>query len=187
MKTLLAVLLLAHTGCSTRSPHIVRSNHEVTIDDLLQLPGWPADEGASLSEREWAQLLNVARRAQRSSDEHLLNTLGEFDGLVGIREGGPCESEGGVFLMLRLMFRLPECAPRSEREMFVGWTHWPQDAIVNIGWPIVWRNRRPQLVDTCGGAMSLYYSSMEFEHFRERYPYRDLEDVSLIDTRDLCP
>jgi hypothetical protein len=87
--------------------------------------------------------------------------------------------QGKVFLLLRVMFELPENAPPQQRLAFAGWTRGRsglnEDGTVNLAWPVSWKQGQPRLVAGREGSAGSGYSVREdFAYLRYHFRYRDL-------------
>jgi hypothetical protein len=151
----------------------------VTLDQLLpdwsasQEPGARPDYGPALAAaRELAWLDPDGRRAavERASAEHCLPRF----------ELGPAS---GLYVVLRLLFELPEAYPLAEAKVFGGWVHPTigRDPF-NLSWPVhVDVERRSVEVDTFRGYHGKGYDALgEYDWFGTSFPIRSpelLEDL----------
>jgi hypothetical protein len=136
----------------------------------------PWTHAPDLPAGEWDRYIATARDVQRADPPAVEEAIAEFLGERAGFEGA--EDETRVFLLLRLVFDLPERAPADQREAYAGWVNWPppaDDGTVSLSWPIAWRDGRPALVAPYEGAEGESYAGVEeYRRLRERYPYRDL-------------
>jgi len=74
---------------------------------------------------------------------------------------------------------------RLRKRSFKGWLNWPEadgEGLVNLGWPVVWREARPALeAELFGAAGRPYAAAAEFRHMRSKYPFRNLSAVAIHD------
>ena len=153
----------------------------MTVDDLVRLldslPPWSHDEG--LSETGWAAYVEAAKRFREADADVAAAALDRFVEHAARERFAGSESESKPFLLMRVLFELPERAPESERFSFKGWTNWPpadESGQVSLSWPISWESGKPELVARYGGSAGKpYAASAEYRLLRERFPYRDLE------------
>jgi hypothetical protein len=153
----------------------------VSADELVglldSLPPWSHDE--DISEAGWAAYVEAARRFRQTDPEVAAAALDRFVEQAAGEEFTGSESESKPFLLMRVLFELPEQAPESERVSFKGWTNWPradERGQVSLSWPISWERGKPELTARYDGSAGRpYAASMEFRALRERFPYRDLE------------
>ena len=140
------------------------------------LAPWPAE--GDLPPDEWERYVATAAEVQRAEPREVEEAFDEF-----LRERSGLEAardETRLFLLQRVVFDLPETAPEGERRPFKGWVNWPPpdaDGNVSIGWPIAWRDGRPELLAPYVGSEGRPYKAVaEYRHFLERYPLRALPD-----------
>jgi len=136
-------------------------------------PWTAADE---LSSAEWDRYVAVAGEVERADPTDVERALDEF---LGERSGfDAAEDETRVFLLLRVVFDLPEKAAASERRPFKGWVNWPPPdptGNVSLSWPVTWDEGRPALVAPYEGSEGRPYAAVaEYRHFLESYPFRRL-------------
>jgi hypothetical protein len=134
----------------------------------------PWTQADDLSSAEWDRYLSVAGEVARADPADVEPALAEF---LGERSGfEAAEDETRLFLLLRVVFDLPEQAPESERRSFKGWVNWPPpdaDGNVSLSWPITWDAGRPTLVAPYEGSEGRPYNAVgEYRHFLERFPFR---------------
>jgi len=145
------------------------------MEALDSLPPWSHDE--PFSDEDWAKYVEAARQVQEADPETITAVLDAFIKRAASEE---CyENESKPFLLMRLVFDLPEAAPERERFSFKGWANWPAPdsrGYVSLAWPLSWRSGRPEVVAAyAGSAGRSYAASEEYRYLRERFPYRDLE------------
>lgn len=153
----------------------------VNADELVRLvdslPPWSHDE--DVSGAGWAEYIEAARRFRETDPDVVATALDRFVEKAAREEFKGYENESKPFLLMRVLFELPERAPASERLSFKGWTNWPppdERGQVSLSWPISWESGKPELTARYdGSAGKPYAASMEFRSLRERFPYRDLE------------
>jgi hypothetical protein len=86
------------------------------------------------------------------------------------------EDETRLFLLMRVVFDLPEQAPEEERRSYKGWVNWPPpgaDGTVSLAWPLTFAAGDPALVDPYEGSEGPRYAAVsEYRHLLERYGFR---------------
>jgi hypothetical protein len=149
-----------------------------TVQDLLAafraLPPWPSDR--DLSDEDWLRYVNAARLVQHSepadAKRALARFLDEAEGFAGV------ENETRLFLLLRVVFDLPDRAPADQRRTFKGWVNWPEpdtEGNVNLSWPVSWSAGQPILLARFEGADGPRYAAVEeYRHLLARFPFREL-------------
>lgn len=146
------------------------------IEELKRLPPWlPAGKAGA---PDWAHLKRVAKRIQRAPDRDVIATLEAFQRWALQDPGTGFENESRVFLLMRVLFDLPERSRASERTIRKGWINWEQpdrEGCVNLAWPIRWNNGDPILVAPYAGSEGRPYDVVgEFADLRGRFSYRRL-------------
>ena len=143
-----------------------------------QVAGLPPWRYEPFDDDDWATYVSVARAVQQSSPETVEAALEHFLREARSETFQGYESESKPFLLMRVVFDLPEVAPESERQSFKGWDNWPPpdaDGRVSLAWPLSWQSGRPELVARYEGSQGLPYAAVEeYRHMRAHYPYREL-------------
>ncbi len=139
-----------------------------------RLAPWPHDR--DLSGEEWRLYADAARLVQSSRQEDVERALILFlDEAAGA--GGP-DHETRLFLLMRVVFDLPDRAPAGDRRIFKGWINWPApDAggTISLSWPVTWGGARPSLAARFAGAEGPRYGALEeYRHLLARYSFRTL-------------
>jgi len=151
-------------------------NREELVESLQLLAPWRY--GVHLSETEWKQYIETAKIFQAANAMDIADALDAFVLENNQEDYQGWESESKPFLLMRVMFDLPEKAPVSQRFSFKGWSNWPQpDAQenVNLGWPIIWRNGQPALEANYEGSMGeIYGASAEYHFLLDHFSFRNL-------------
>ncbi len=141
------------------------------------LAPWRSRDG-DLDDREWANYVNVARSVQQTSPEVVKDALAQFmrDANAARFEGYEISSK--PFLLMRVVFDLPESAPESSRRSFKGWTNWPapdDSGNVSLSWPVSWSTGQPRLVADYTGSEGKPYAAVEEYHYLlNHFVYRKL-------------
>jgi len=141
----------------------------------------PWSQPGSFSAGDWKNYIKVAGIVQETDPSTVEAALDRFI-RAATREpfDGPT-SESKPFLLMRVVFDLPESAPEQSRLSFKGWTNWPRaDARgnVSLAWPISFRDGKPALVAPCVGSEGKpYEAAAEYRYLRDHFPYRRLDDL----------
>ena len=130
------------------------------------------------SDRGWSRLRVTALMLQRTDKGTVEDAIEEFVRETAHRSDY-LEQWSKVFLLLRVMFALPEAAPPSDARIFGGWLAPYRgagtSAKVNLAWPIQWNNQRPRLVARYSGYEgAAYLAWLEYSYFLNKYKFRDL-------------
>jgi len=138
----------------------------------------PWTHAGDLSAGQWERYLDVAREVQRADPSEVERAIAEF---LRERSGfGAAEDETRIFLLLRVVFDLPESVPAEQRHAFAGWVNWPPpgpDGKITLSWPITWRTGRPVIVAPYEGSEGESYAGVEeYRYLLAHFPFRDLPD-----------
>ena len=144
------------------------------VEAFATLAPWPSEGG--LSPAEWDRHVAVAGTVRGADPEDVAGALAEF---LDRRKGlGSDDDETRLFLLMRVVFDLPETAPAEERRSFKGWTNWPPpdpDGMVSLAWPLTWAGGQPALVDPYEGSEGPRYAGVEeYRHLLGGFPFRTL-------------
>ena len=135
----------------------------------------------NFSPSEWAQYQRVAALFTKASPDVVKTALSQFVLEAMAADDHGDEDESKPFILMRVLFDLPDRADAAELKSFKGWTNWPgPDAAskVNLGWPVRWSAGKPRLEATYEGSMGLPYAAAEeYDWLLQHRSFRDLEDV----------
>jgi len=127
--------------------------------------------------QEWDAYLSCAQYLQQM-DEHDLISLFEIIQDEYIHDADGDKMQSRLFILLRILFKLPLSGDPSSRRSFKGWENWPISKgteQVNIGWPVHWKDNHPFLEDRYEGSLGKAYALVqEYEYFKSIYRYRNL-------------
>lgn len=140
----------------------------------------PWHNAQDFSEEAWRRYMNAARLVQNSEPGEvelaLARFLDEADGFTGV------ENETRLFLLMRIVFDLPDRAPADQRHIFKGWVNWPAldaEGNVNLSWPVDWQDGRPVLLTPFEGADGPCYGAVEeYRYLLTRFPFRKLRTAN---------
>jgi len=151
-------------------------NKQEIIERLRSLPPWQSQ--ADFTAQDWQQYVDVAQLIQSTDPDTVAAALDEFVRQGLQEEFRGYEEESKPFLLMRVIFELPERANVNERQSFKGWSNWPaadENNQVNLSWPVSWEGGRPRLLDTYQESMGLPYAAgAEYRFLLKKYPYRKL-------------
>jgi hypothetical protein len=147
---------------------------------LIGVDPWPSFySGVPWSSASWDNLLRAAKMIQTCDRQSVMEALTDFQR----QQHGANMVDGKLFVLMRILFQLPEHAPLDKRFAFGGWiTHRDPavsdlhgDGTVNLAWPIMWTNGRPRLVSGFQGLQGQPYdAAREFRYLIDQYPMRAL-------------
>ena len=153
-----------------------KSTKQEIIDHINALPVWTSQH--SFTDQDWDKYIEVARIIQSTDTDTVEDALVEFiqRALQEAYEG--YESESKPFILMRVVFEIPETANEDKRFSFKGWSNWPEpDANneVNLSWPVSWEGGRPKLLAPYEGSMGRpYAAAAEYRFLLQNFPYRKL-------------
>lgn len=140
---------------------------------LDTLPPW---SNRDFTELEWQQFRNAAEVFRDSNPWAVEAALSEFVQQSISKDYQGFDPESKPFILMRILYDLPEEAPAAEFKSFKGWTNWPtpdRHGKVSLSWPVSWSQERPRLVAAYAGSMSLpYAAAAEYRWFLDHYPFR---------------
>lgn len=177
------LVLSALCGCGNGVSHRGRT----TEADLVNLIGSiaPWRNSGEYSQEQWRRIVDVAGIFQKTESSSVLIALDQFMKQNRTNITSDYEQESKPFLLLRVIFWLPEHAPMSERSCFKVWVDYDRasrndDGTANLSWPLSWIGWKPTLVAPYRGSDGQpYLVAEEFKHMLARYPMRDLSKVQL--------
>jgi hypothetical protein len=141
----------------------------------------PWSKRADFTAADWRAYVRVARLAQNTDPQVLDDALDLFIRTAVQEPFTGSTSESKPFLLLRVMFDLPESAPAESRRIYKGWINWPppdREGRVSLAWPIAWRSGQPELMASYEGSEGQpYRAAAEYRHFRTAYRYRVLPEA----------
>jgi hypothetical protein len=148
----------------------------VRLVDLLDgVRAWPGETEPDFTAEDWHRAICVARRIQNTDRRVVEEALREYS--MVLHSAGPRWER--AFILLRLVFNLPQDAPVGERKFFLGaWLAPDVDGRVNLGWPISWSDGVPCFVaGVPAGPRSgpPYDAAGEYKYMLDKYPFRDLK------------
>lgn len=154
----------------------------VTPEDLIKaydkLECW--NNKGDFSKQNWEEYKRVAALIQHTPDAIVERSIKDFIKIVVQRDFQGNDEESKLFVLLRILFDIPEKGPIVERRSFKGWTNWPKADLqgdVNLLWPVVWNNGEPYLEAKYEGSEGIPYNAVaEFEYFKSKYGFREIEE-----------
>ncbi|KPK76342.1 MAG: hypothetical protein AMJ79_07005 [Phycisphaerae bacterium SM23_30] len=175
-------------GCSNRDSseqindeEINHEKYEMVTEKYLvnmfsSLEPWPSS--GAITENGWQYYIQVAKTVQKTDPEVVKESLDNFI-YASLEEQILNEEESKIFLLMRVIFDLPEDAPKSKLRSYKGWSNWQLSELpnnrVNLSWPIKWDGHKPRLISYYEGSMGIpYQASLEYEYLKKNYKFRDL-------------
>jgi hypothetical protein len=141
---------------------------------LDALPPWAS--APDFTEAEWERYRAAAKVFSRAAPATVAAALQAFVRQSLREEYRGYEDESKPFILMRVLFDLPDRTAAGNWMPFKGWINWPPpqpDGSVNPGWPVRWSGGRPELEAPYSGSMGLPYAAAEeYDWLRQRYPFR---------------
>jgi hypothetical protein len=153
--------------------HMAVRELKTMFDSLRPWSRW-----SDFTDADWQNYINVARILQQTDPIIVEEALDSFLRTAVSEPFTGYSSESKPFLLMRIVFDLPETAPADERRLYKGWTNWPQADTrgeVSLAWPVSWRSGKPELVASYEGSEGHPYGAVpEYRHLRGTRSFRAL-------------
>jgi len=162
-------------GCVERDQTATPANAQELLTLLQSVAPWR--DANAYPTAEVRQLLHVAKVFQSSDPTNVETALTLF--ATRSRSNRREYDESKPFLMLRVVFELPDSAPASLR--FVsGWEGKDgdvnRDGTVNLGWPLRWHWNHPRVTDSYMGFHGFVYDpAAEYKFLLKNFRPRKLK------------
>lgn len=153
-------------------------NSKTLVDYFHSLKPWKSKY--DFTKKDWKLFIAVAKLIQSVDSATLEEALQSFmKQAINLDENYQgYENESKLFLLLRIVFDIPETSTSTEKFSYKGWTNWPlptDRTNTNPAWPISWKNGKPKLLDSYEGSMGQPYAAIfEYRFFKEHYKFRKL-------------
>jgi len=152
----------------------------VNVQDLKTLLGslrsWSQRD--AFTRDDWEAYRKVAKIVQETDPHIVEEALNQFVRDAVQEPFTGYESESKPFLLMRVVFDLPEVSPQQSRLLFKGWVNWPQPDVqgnVSLAWPLSWQGGGGEMVAPYQGSEGKPYdAAAEYRYFRSNFPYRRL-------------
>jgi hypothetical protein len=152
-------------------------NADELVAEFRSLAPWTS--ASAFGAPEWAEYRRVAGLVLHT-DPEVVTEADRFVREALDEEFTGSEPESAVFLLMRVLFDLPEAAPELMRVSQKGWVNWPtpnEHGQVSLAWPISWASGSPELTASYEGSMGRPYSAgREYRDFLERFDFRKLDE-----------
>jgi hypothetical protein len=139
----------------------------------------PWSHRSGLTARDWDNYEKVARAVQQTDPRVVEGALQSFMESEGDSPVTDYTDESKLFLLMRVLFDLPESAPVEERHQRKGWINWPlpdANGKVSLAWPISWAHGKPELVASYEGSEGPPYPAVaDYRYLKSHYPFRTLD------------
>jgi hypothetical protein len=123
----------------------------------------------------WDSLLTAAKLIQESDPKQIEESLRKY------QLSCSHDDNGKLFILLRVVFALPEDRPLGDVERngwvlaFGGWMHTDDTYRSSAAWPISWNDGSPKLIASYAGLQGPAYDAVaEFRYLWKKYPLRSL-------------
>ena len=183
---LASVLYIALIGCSesvqspSNSPKFDFEMKKWKVEELSQFitSVRPWSREFQYNNTYWDKIIEVAKIFHGVDTNEVVRAFALFDAQNTNDFRGDYLESSKAFLLLRLIFELPEHA-RDERPGGPGWLTEGRDlnpdGTVNLGWPLTWKGGNPLLASQCLGYEGFSYSAKsDYLFLNSRFKQRDL-------------
>jgi hypothetical protein len=182
----ISLLLLLCSVSITYGQATNKINEKQLKSLLASISVWPSHfpDSNGVPYSSWKQLIAVAKDLQNREPDSLVRSFHSLQGdapiAVPLRDATKkLETDRKLFILLRVIFELPESIPLNESERSGGWvtgrSEVNADGTINMAWPLQWNQGRPKFVcGFCGLQGPRFDASAEYNYFRERFPMRNL-------------
>ncbi len=153
----------------------------LTVPDLLAvldaLRPWTGR--GDFTDADWRGYVDAARAVQQTEPAVVEAALDAF--VAGWAGDTALEytRDSKPFLLMRVVFDLPEAAVVAARRSFKGWVNWPApdaQGQVSLAWPLTWRGGAPALSASYEGVEGgPYDAAAEYRFLRATWPFRALQ------------
>ncbi len=179
----LSISIVGNARAQNAPPHEATiGGHRLTeLIDSVTIWG---DNDTNYSQDSWRKLFSVAAKMQTNSSESVEKAIREYQ-LLDVRNGrfddpyaAGIHNDRKLFLVMRVVFDLPEAAPKKER-FIKGWetmrTEVNRDGTLNLAWPLKWHQGQPELVSGFTFYEGVRYNAAdEFHYLCARFRKRAL-------------
>ena len=182
--SVLALALLLTSGCNRNKSPSPSIGDIVELIDKLE--PWTAD--GRYSPAGWRRIIATAKVLQACDTNTVALGLSRFfNEKRSHNYQGSYEEDSKPFLLLRIIFDLPERAPTNRLFAFNSWDRtqrlpqglysgFNEDGTVNLAWPIVWKSGDACLADAyIGSSGPLYNAAAEYMYMYSQFALRKLE------------
>jgi hypothetical protein len=156
------------------------SKHYWTTKELerLILTVQPWTDSEAYQSYDWRSLIRVADVFQTADNAQVIQAFVQFDSDNETNYCGNYLNNSRAYLLLRVIFNIPENGARSERSLD-GWirfdTDLNQDGTANLDWPISWKSGEPVLITRWIGYNGIPYRTKDdYIRLKNIYKNRDL-------------
>jgi hypothetical protein len=174
--SIVTLLALSSPGGGCRySDEQAKTQTRVEVVQLISsIEPWRAS--GRYSQKAWDQAIQVARILQKTDPDIVGQALDDYVSANISAVRGDYEENSKPFLLLRLMFDLPQTnASGSEAGWLRVWRYSGSNPPA-ASWPIGWTNGQPFLLEPWQGSYGKPYAARaEYDRFRRSFPLRRLE------------
>lgn len=175
MRILLVVFSFLY-GCSAETNSAAWSVQAQTKTNLLRLfrSLKPWSSSGEYSTADWSKAIAIAQIVQRTEPRLIKEALETFGKRTTLPPfSGDYEEESKVFLLMRVVFDLPQTNVPSAFSRWLSKKGNFDDR--SVSWPVAWSNNQPHLIAGYRGSEGPYLPSAEFDYFLQHFPMRKLE------------
>jgi hypothetical protein len=166
-------LFLLGPGCQRKEGQIKAHTKTELVQLISSIEPWRAS--GKYPRNAWDQAIRVARILQHSEPDIVGQALDDSvsSNLPAVR--GDCEENSKPFLLLRLMFDLPQTNASGSEPVWLRTWRYSGSNPPAASWPIGWTNGQPFLLEAWQGSYGRPYAARaEYDQFRRSFPLRQL-------------
>jgi hypothetical protein len=131
----------------------------------------PWSSYVAYSQADWDKILDVANELNQSNSDSVRAALSIFSGQAAQVDATHYLEISKAFILIRVMFRLPESEIRGNWARGGGWI--ADQSSKGPGWPVVWRRGRPKLASPFLAYDGIAYDPVsDYEQIRKTYRKR---------------
>jgi hypothetical protein len=163
------------TTLSTKSNKTDWATSEL-VQLICSIRPWSSEK--SYNDSDWVRTIKIARILQSVDTAQTADAMEQFTIHISKSFHPDSMEESKAFLLLRVMFDLPESHP-GKGHFVKGWLTENQDTnpdgSLNLGWPITWKVGKPSFVSKYMGYEGFSYNpKQDYLQLHERFKLRDL-------------
>lgn len=157
----------------------METNKKSLVTLFHSLKPWQRKD--DFKEEDWRRYIMVAKIVQLADFNTVEAALNEFilQAVKSDENYQGFESESKAFLLMRVLFDIPEVFSSTKSFSYKGWTNWPapdENGNINLAWPVTWKNGHPELENGYKGSMGqAYAAALEYRFLKDNFKFRKLK------------
>jgi len=178
LQILIVLSLGPNSGCRRQGSASEMETTKPLVEQIASLDPWRSN--GKYTEASWKKMAETAYAVQGSDPAGVSRALESFVRSNAFVLHEDYEEESKPFLLLRMVFDLPETnVVSSNPKGFKAWRYWGNGgAVPPPSWPVGWSSGKPYLICGWGGSMGRSYgAAAEYQYFLRTFPFRDLSKL----------